>query len=145
MGTIRKDKAKRYTREYGVCRCGKSILSTGRVGTSWRHEDFERCLDGGWPKEAAGAALVMDLNGDGQTFEVKTTARPNGVTVGDVRWCQPEMRPRTLYRTGRITTVNGTTVTLEPLTVEELGDRDAKWNLPEAITLPIEWIKEKVK
>jgi len=149
MGTVKKDR-----KEYGTCRCGKSIVSVSHAGTCWRHEDFERCLDGGWPKEATGTVRTLDLDdgyGNNQAIPepVRTRSAEARFPVGEVWWCQPEQRPRTLYRGGRIVKVDGDQVTLEPLAPEELKQSgapgDPKWNLDEPLTLPAEWMKQRIK
>ena len=149
MGTVKKDR-----KEYGTCRCGKPIVSVGRAGTCWRHEDYERCLDGGWPKEGNGEGVTLDL-GDGYrngtvSEPVRRRTAEERFPVGEVWWCQPEQRVRTLYRGGRIVKVDGDEVSLEPLAPEELGRRDPKWsdpkwNLDEPVTLPAQWMKQRIK
>lgn len=138
MGTVRKG------REYGVCRCGLPIQSVGKVGTCWRHENWEqRCDDGRYPGEPNGAVTKLEAVGGRGTVTVATATR--GVPeAGTAVWCQPSKRPRTAYRAAVIEKIDGDNVTLRPLTDEELGDRDTKWNLPTVTVLEAHWVKEKL-
>ena len=150
MGTVKRD-----GKEYGTCRCGKPIVSVGRSGTCWRHEDYEpNCPDGGCPKEPNGQdAVTLDLGDGHRNGSVPEPIRRQTVgdrfPVGEAWWCQPKQRARTLYRGGRIVEVDGDEVSLEPLAPDELGQPgapvDAEWNLDEPVTLPSQWVKQRIK
>ena len=137
-------------RAWAICRCGKAIVSVGEAGTSWMHQDYDsNCVEGSGSrhaKEANGQKEFHHVEETGLVIEREIKPARN-FEREEIWWIQPERKPRTLYKCGRIVGVHEYEVTLMPLTEQQMRefDLDAKWNITGQVMIEHEWVKEKVK